>query len=268
MQIPDLCPLCSARLTHLGQGTQRAEDELIRKFPNLRLMRMDSDSMQDASDYQETLDAFGAGQLDLLIGTQMISKGLDFPNVQLVGVLNSDLAMTIPDFRAAERTFQLICQVAGRAGRAMGAAHTSNPGTVVVQTFQPREPAILHACNHDYLGFVNSELPHRQEFGYPPFGRLVRIVLAHKGYTKVHSFAQELARLITALTQKLSLPIRIQGPFPPPMERLVEMYRVEIILSAQSPVPLQQLLSSLRARGVLTSKQVAVSVDVDPLHML
>ena len=169
MQLPDLCPQCKARLTHLGQGTQRAEDELLRKFPSIRLKRMDSDSMQDAADYQATLDDFGAGKIDLLIGTQMISKGLDFPNVQLVGVLNSDLAMTIPDFRAAERTFQLICQVAGRAGRAMGAAHTANPGTVVVQTFQPREPAILHACNHDYLGFVQSELPHRKEFGYPPF---------------------------------------------------------------------------------------------------
>ena len=289
MQLPDLCPLCRARLTHLGQGTQRAEDELLRKFPNIRLKRMDSDSMRDAADYQESLDAFGRGEIDLLLGTQMISKGLDFPNVQLVGVLNSDLAMTIPDFRAAERTFQLICQVAGRAGRpsldevssfkfqvsseSSGNSKLetrSSNAIVIVQTFQPHEPAILHACNHDYLSFVQSELPHRQAFGYPPFGRLIRILLAHKSYTQVQSFGTELARLITALTQKLSLPIRMQGPIPPPMERVNELYRVEIILFSSTPAPLQHLLSALRARGVLTSKtnQVTVTVDVDPLHML
>jgi primosomal protein N' (replication factor Y) len=274
MMLPDRCPLCTARLTHLGQGTQRAEDELLRKFPALRLKRMDSDSMSNAGHYQAALDAFGRGDLDLLIGTQMIAKGLDFPNVQLVGVLNADLAMTIPDFRAAERTFQLICQVAGRSGR----VGSSSAGTVVVQTYQPQEPAIAFACNHDYLGFVRTELPHRQEFGYPPYGRLVRIVLAHKSFTKVQTAAEALQRLMTALTQKLSLPIRIQGPFPPPMERLVELYRSEFILFASSPRPLQQLIASLRGRGLLSAgmnrvtseglANVTITVDVDPLHML
>jgi len=230
---------------------------------------MDSDSMKDAADYQESLDAFGRGELDLLIGTQMISKGLDFPNVQLVGVLNSDLAMTIPDFRAAERTFQLICQVAGRAGRPSSLPGTQN-ALVIVQTFQPDEPAIRHACNHDYLSFVQSELPHRRDFGYPPFGRLVRILLAHKSHTKVRTFSTELAHLVTVLTQKLTLPIRMQGPFPPPMERMNELYRVEILLFSHTPAPLQHILSALRARGVLTTRtnQVTVTVDVDPLHML
>ncbi|MGN6368768.1 MAG: replication restart helicase PriA [Phycisphaerae bacterium] len=272
MMLPDRCPLCQARLTHLGQGTQRAEDELLRKFPSIRLKRMDSDSMNNARDYQETLDAFGRGEIDLLIGTQMISKGLDFPNVSLVGVLNSDLAMTIPDFRAAERTFQLICQVAGRSGRA------TERGTVIVQTFQPHEPAILHACNHDYLGFVQSELPHRREFGYPPFGRLIRVVLAHKSYTKVHTAAADLHRLATAITQKLNLPIRIAGPFPPPMERLVELYRVELLFFAVTPRPLQTLLANLRTRGLLHAgharsgpdgiANVGINIDVDPLHMM
>jgi primosomal protein N' (replication factor Y) len=228
---------------------------------------MDSDSMTNRGEYQRSLDAFGRGEIDLLIGTQMISKGLDFPNVTLVGVLNSDLAMTIPDFRAAERTFQLICQVAGRAGRSMGGAQ----GTVIVQTFQPQEPAIAYACRHDYLGFVRSELPNRKEFNYPPYGRLVRIVLAHKGYAKVHGAADELLRLITALMTKFSLPVRVVGPVPPPMERLVELYRVELVLFADSPLPLQRLLASLRVRGALQSGRaggVAVSVDVDPLHML
>jgi primosomal protein N' (replication factor Y) len=270
MILPQLCPLCQARLTHLGQGTQRAEDELLRKFPNLRLQRMDSDSMTNLAEYQRSLDAFGRGEIDLLIGTQMISKGLDFPNVALVGVLNSDLAMTIPDFRAAERTFQLICQVAGRSGRSTG-VQGGGQGTVVVQTFQPQEPAIAYACRHDYLGFVLSELPHRKEFAYPPYGRLVRIVLAHKSYAQVHAVADELIRLLTALTEKLSLPIRVHGPIPPPMERIMEQYRVEIILFSDSALPLQRLLASLRARGALQSGRaggVALTVDVDPLHML
>jgi primosomal protein N' (replication factor Y) len=265
--LPQICPMCQARLTHLGQGTQRAEDELIRKFPDLRVRRMDSDSMTNLGEYQQSLDAFGRGEIDLLIGTQMISKGLDFPNVSLVGVLNADLAMTIPDFRASERTFQLICQVAGRAGRAMGAA---DRGTVIVQTFQPREPAIDFACRHDYLGFVRAELPNRKEFAYPPYGRLVRMVFSHKGYAQVQAVAHETVRLIAALTTKLSLPIRTQGPIPPPMERVMEEYRVEVVLFSDSALPLQRLLASMRARGALQKGAggVSISVDVDPLQML
>jgi primosomal protein N' (replication factor Y) len=262
MIMPGMCPLCHAKLTYLGQGTQRAEDELLRKFPGLRLARMDSDSMRDAIDYQKALGDFAKGEIDLLIGTQMISKGLDFPNVQLVGVLNADLAMAMPDFRAAERTFQLICQVAGRSGRA------AERGTVVVQTFQPEEPAIVHACNHDYLGFVNSEMPHRKEFGYPPFGRMVRILLTHKGFTKVNAEAARLMGQIEAIAQRNSLPIRWQGPQPPPMGRLVEEYRVEIILFAETAGPLQRLLAGLRQRGALAQVAVGIAIDVDPVHMM
>ncbi|HVX85270.1 MAG TPA: primosomal protein N' [Phycisphaerae bacterium] len=278
MVLPERCPLCQALLTHLGQGTQRAEDELLRKFPELgggRLKRMDSDSMHHAGQYQEALDAFGRGEIDLLIGTQMIAKGLDFPNVQLVGVLNADLAMTIPDFRAAERTFQLVCQVAGRSGRAMGGGGGVERGNVVVQTFQPQEPAIAAACAHDYLGFVETELPHRLEWGYPPYGRLVRMVLAHKNYAAVREAGEGLARLMTALTagsaDKAGLPVRVQGPLPPPMERLVELYRVELLLFAKTAGPLQRLLGALRARGALSAAAwggVSVSVDVDPVHMM
>ncbi len=259
--LPGLCPLCKAKLTHLGQGTQRAEDELLRKFPNLRLARMDSDSMRDAIDYQRTLQKFADGGLDVIIGTQMIAKGLDFPNVALVGVLNSDLAMTAPDFRAAERTFQLVCQVAGRSGRA------KERGVVVVQTYQPQEPAIMHACNHDYEAFVGGELAHRKEFGYPPFGRMVRLVLSHKQHERVTQDAELLMRNIQAIASRYALQIRWHGPQPPPMERLVELYRSEIILFAQSAVPLQKLLAVLRQRQVFTRLASASVVDVDPVHL-
>jgi len=260
--LPTTCPLCQARLTHLGQGTQRAEDEVARKFPGIRIARMDSDSMRDAIDYQQTLQRFADGELDLLLGTQMIAKGLDFPNVQLVGVLNADLAMTMPDFRAAERTFQLICQVAGRSGRAR------ERGTVVVQTFQPQEPAIVHAGNHDYLGFVQSELPHRQQFGYPPFGRMMRLLFAHKGYSAVQQEAQAVLRLIQAIAARHALPLRWHGPQPPPMERLVELYRVEIMLFADGPGPLQRLLAILRHQRVFTHSPVSIAVDVDPINTM
>ena len=266
MILPGKCPSCQARLTHLGQGTQRAEDELLRKFPTLRIARMDSDTMNKAADYQEVLEAFGQGELDLLIGTQMIAKGLDFPNVQLVGVLNSDLAMTMPDFRAAERTFQLICQVAGRSGR------SADRGTVVVQTFQPQEPAILHACNHDYLGFAAGELPHRKEFGYPPFGRLVRVVMAHKGHTRVNQAGMAFRKLVDEVIAQLKLAVKVQGPLPPPMERIQEEYRVEMLMMAESAASLQHLLGALRRRGALKGGGkgggVSVSVDVDPMSML
>ena len=267
MLLPPVCPVCQAKLSHLGQGTQRAEDELQRKFPGIRLARMDSDSMTTQAAYHKALMAFGAGELDLLIGTQMIAKGLDFPNVSLVGVLNADLAMTIPDFRATERTFQLICQVSGRAGRPSQNGENVR-GTVVVQTFQPHEPAILHACNHDYLGFVKSEMPHRQKYGYPPYGRMVRFLLSHKGHTKVQEAAGRLIAEIQGICERGNLPVRWHGPQSPPMERLVEMYRVEIILFAATPGPLQRVLAALRAREAISGASVPVSVDVDPVSMM
>ena len=272
--LPTNCPECRAKLTWLGQGTQRAEDELLRKFPGLRLARMDSDSMSNLHDYQEALRQFGAGETDVLLGTQMISKGLDFPNVTLVGVLNADLAMTMPDFRAAERTFQLICQVAGRAGRPSSDGVTGGGGRprglVVVQTYQPQEPAIVHACNHDYAGFRTTELPHRAALGLPPYGRLARLVFSDKNHDKARDVATQVATLIMQITARLSLSVKLpgSGPVPPPMERLAEEYRWEIVLEAPTPGPLQKVLSILRARGVFAKCPVGVAVDVDPVRMM
>lgn len=260
MILPRTCPSCNARLTFLGQGTQRAEDEVRRKFPHARIARMDSDTMQNLKDYQETLDSFGRGEIDLLLGTQMIAKGLDFPNVALVGVLNADLAMAMPDFRAAERTFQLICQVAGRAGRSV------DRGTVVLQTFQPEEPAIVHAINHDYHAFVASELPHRELLGYPPFGRMVRILFSHQGFTKTEEESKRIAGMIHKVIHDQKLAVKMQGPRPAQMERLQDAYRFEIVLHAPTPGPLQKVLAIMR-RTLITST-VSVAVDVDPLSMM
>lgn len=259
--LPDHCPDCQSRLIQLGQGTQRVEEELARKFPRCRTARMDSDSMRKASDYKQTLEAFGAGDLDILLGTQMIAKGLDFPNVHLVGVLNADLAMTSPDFRAAERTFDLVCQVAGRSGRA-GAE-----GTVVVQTMQPDEPAIVHAARHDYPGFVQSELPHRKEFGYPPYGRIVRMIVTHKQTDTADAICRQIADYLQECIDLRKLPVRMNGPQLPAMARIDDEYRREILLFSTTAMPLQQLLAMVRSQGLLHKFPGSVVVDVDPYAM-
>ncbi|MGC9258644.1 MAG: replication restart helicase PriA [Phycisphaerae bacterium] len=259
--LPERCPECHCRLVQLGQGTQRVEEELRNKFPELRLARMDSDSMRHADAYQQTLRRFADGDLDLLLGTQMIAKGLDFPNVTLVGVLNADLAMTSPDFRASERTFQLICQVAGRCGR------TRRPGLVVVQTMQPQEPAVMFATRHDYEGFVRQELEHRHSFNYPPFGRMVRLVLSDTDFLSLQGEARALLAMILESPVFRPETIRSIGPQNAPMQRLDEKYRMEIILFAAAPGPLQEVLVDLRQRGLLQRFHADVVVDVDPIAM-
>ncbi len=259
--LPSRCPSCQARLVQLGQGTQRVEEELRLKFPELKVARMDSDSMRRAGQYQATLQRFAQGELDMLLGTQMIAKGLDFPNVTLVGVLNADLAMTSPDFRAAERTFQLICQVAGRCGR------TQRPGLVVVQTMQPEEPAILFATRHDYTAFVQQELQHRKSFNYPPFGRMVRIVLSDTDYLSLQDEMKWLALMIEQSPAYRPGTVRLIGPQNAPLQRMDEKYRMEIILLSPAPGPLQQALSDLRQRGLFQKFRADVTVDVDPTAM-
>ena len=150
---------------------------------------MDSDSMRKPGSHEEVLAAFKAGEVQILLGTQMIAKGLDFPNVTLVGVVNADTALHLPDFRAAERTFQLVAQVAGRTGRG------DRPGHVLVQTYCPDHPAVVHAVKHDYEGFAASELPEREKFGVPPFGRIVRLIARGADETATHDYLQKLAAL-------------------------------------------------------------------------
>ncbi|MGB2936619.1 MAG: primosomal protein N', partial [Phycisphaerae bacterium] len=163
---PERCPACSAEtINYWGTGTQRVEEEVLKKFPDIRLGRMDSDAMRKRGGHESVLAAFRDGEIDVLLGTQMVAKGLDFPNVTVVGVINADTALSLPDFRANERTFQLICQVAGRAGRG------PKGGLVFIQTFQPDHLAIQLAAKHDYEAFARDELQSRRARGYPPFGR-------------------------------------------------------------------------------------------------
>jgi len=259
-KVPEVCPLCGKKLSLIGPGTQRAEDEIQRKFPQARLRRVDSDSMK-AGRIQKTLAEFGKGMIDILVGTQMIGKGLDFPNVELVGVLNADTVLSLPDFRSSERTFQLIAQVAGRCGR------IRDTGRVVVQSYIPEEPAIRFACSHDYENFAKYELNIRRRCEMPPFSRLARIIMRDSKLAKLEQAAKELREHINLLIGRFHIEVQVRGPMPAGIARLENYHRQEIIMKAQRPEPIQKLLSELR-REQLPALTVRNAVDVDPIYLL
>ncbi|MFN3166888.1 MAG: primosomal protein N' [Phycisphaeraceae bacterium] len=259
--LPKTCPDSGHKVTTFGLGTQRVEEELAMKFQSLRTARMDSDTMRRAEDYQKTLDTFRAGELDVLLGTQMIAKGLDFPGVRLVGVISADTALSLPDFRAAERTFQLISQVAGRSGR------SEQAGRVVLQTFNPDAPAVALAAKHDYAGFAKLELQTRVEMRLPPAGRLTRVVLRDTDHVAAMRRATELASDLTRANEALKLGVHIRGPHPCPIARVADHHRFEVQLLADTPGPIQRLMTELRNHGKLISDQ-HTAVDVDPVSLL
>ena len=263
--LPEKCPVCSKKLSLFGLGTQRVEEELERKFPGLKYARVDSDSMHSSRDYEKTLDAFARREIDVLLGTQMIAKGLDYPNVTLVGVISGDTALALPDFRAAERTFQLITQVAGRAGRG------DVPGRVILQTFQPDQQTITAALSQDYVGFAERELQARRHVGLPPFARMVRIVLRDRDEQKVHQRTEELAavfsRAIETTQTATSSNIDLKGPMPCPINRIAGYWRDQLVLRSRSAARLQEVLAVVREKGLLSAGD-RVAVDVDPVSLL
>ena len=259
--MPERCPICGKKLSLFGLGTQRVEEELSRKMPELRFARVDSDSMRTGKDYESTLWRFGKGELQVILGTQMIAKGLDYPNVTLVGVISGDTALALPDFRAAERTFQLITQVAGRAGRGDAA------GRVVVQTFLPDDPTIRMALKQDYAGFAATELASRREVGLPPFSRMARIILRHQDQAELHKIAHEVAEKVTAAIAAAGGGVTMRGPMPCVIGRIAGFHRHQILLQCERPEPLQAVLAAVRAAGGF-SKAEAVAVDVDPVAVL
>ncbi|GAB4198066.1 MAG: primosomal protein N' [Phycisphaeraceae bacterium] len=258
------CPESGHKITVFGLGTQKVEEEIVQKFPGVRVARMDSDTMRNARDYQQTLDRFRAGEIDVLLGTQMIAKGLDFPGVRLVGVISADTALHLPDFRASERTFQLISQVAGRCGR------SEHPGRVVVQTFSPNDPAITLAAAHDYDTFAKREIALRAEVGLPPISRMARIVVRDKDHVACYEYAKQLYRHLETANTTLKTGVRLRGPAPCPIARIADYHRQQIELIAGPPkaaARLQQLMTSLRNSRLLIS-DARTAVDVDPVALL
>jgi primosomal protein N' (replication factor Y) len=256
---PAACRSCGASTLHYGGiGTERLEREVKAAFPDKIVRRMDSDTMRSPGSHEQVLGAFKDGQVDILLGTQMIAKGLDFPHVTLVGVVSADTALHLPDFRAAERTFQLVAQVAGRTGRG------DRAGKVLVQTFCPTAPAIVRAARHDYLGFVGDELPEREKRGVPPYGRLVRLIARGADEAAVSGFMQSVAALLDA-----HAPAGVSrfGPAPAPVARIKGLYRYHLQLRAAAAKPLQALLHAALP-VIVAPSGVEMAVDVDPVNML
>lgn len=259
---PARCPACTFEGIHYGGlGTQRLEAEVKARFAHAPCLRMDSDSMTGHGAHARALAAFRSGKVRILLGTQMIAKGLDFPEVTLVGVVNADTALHLPDFRAAERTFQLITQVAGRTGRG------PKGGRVLVQTFTPEHPAIQAATRHDYAAFAAEELPVREALHYPPFGEMVRIVVRSASAEAAGQFAEQLGRQLRAVRGELGTGARVLGPAPAPLARLRGKYRFQIQL--QGPEG-SRLAAAVRCLLEQTPTPAGVEwiADVDPLNML
>ena len=214
--------------------------------------------MRSPGSHEAVLSEFKTGNVDILLGTQMIAKGLDFPNVTLVGVVDADTALHMPDFRAAERTFQLVAQVAGRTGRG------DRPGKVLVQTRSPDVPAIALAVHHDYEGFVATELPSREAGTFPPYGRMVRILARGAVEDVVKTYINELGAAIRAEAPKA---VRVQGPAPAPTLKIRNLYRYHLRLLAPSPKPLREVLQN-PAEKIPVPQGVELAIDVDPVSLL
>ena len=256
------CPECGhAGIRHLGIGTQRLEQEIKARFPEYRCLRMDSDSMRKPGSHDRALESFGNREVDILLGTQMIAKGLDFPNVTLVGVVNADTMLHQPDFRASERTFQLIAQVAGRTGRG------EKGGRVFVQSCLPSEPAILSASQHDYRGFANAELAHRRDLNYPPFEHLVRVVVRGPREPDVQQASRDLVGMLREALKKAESAARVLGPAPAPVGRVRGLFRYHVQLSAADVATLQAVWKGTTETLRLPT-DVECAVDVDPLSMM
>jgi primosomal protein N' (replication factor Y) len=259
--LPATCPACNKKLSLFGLGTQRVEEELSKKFPDLKFARVDSDTMRSSKDYEALLGRFARGEVQVMLGTQMIAKGLDYPNVTLVGVISGDTALALPDFRAGERTFQLITQVAGRAGRG------DAPGRVVLQTFLPDDPTIRFALKQDYLGFAAAELKMRKQVGLPPFTRMVRIILRDEDQEKLHKLSDELAAAISTAVTEVGDGVIVKGPMPCPISRIAGYYRNQIVMVAGKADRLQKVLAHVRQAKAL-AKSDRIAVDVDPTSLL
>ncbi len=256
---PKVCPGCKdPGIRHAGVGTQKVEDAVKRIFPSARVARMDADAMVRKDAYRQTLGAFKDGAIDVLVGTQMIAKGLHFPNVTLVGIVNADLGLHVPDFRAGERTFQLLTQVAGRAGRG------EMEGEVLVQTFTPSSPSIQFARHHDFDGFIEQELEFRERFGFPPFSRMVLITVRARMRERAEFTAQTLVRRLKEHTPPGAM---IGEAAPSPLEKARGFHRFQIALRGPAARPLARAIQQTLAQLPLP-EDVFVAVDVDPVQLL
>ncbi|MGF7185710.1 primosomal protein N' (replication factor Y) [Desulfitispora alkaliphila] len=254
---PKLCPSCNSKyIRYFGIGTQKVEEEVKRTFPHSRILRMDVDTTTKKGSHEKIFNLFKSGRADILIGTQMIAKGLDFPNVTLVGVLAADSSLNLPDFRGCERTFQLLTQVSGRAGRSI------LKGEVIVQTYEPNNYAIKAASNHDYESFFNREIEERNMLKNPPFSSLIRVVITGTSQSQVELRAKQVKELF-----KPNSYVSILGPVVAPLGRIKDRFRWQIILKGN----LSNLHKMVRDnyKSILElQNEVSINIDVEPYNMM
>ncbi len=259
-KVPSACPKCaSEHIYFLGLGSEKVEEELHRAFPAARIARLDRDTVTGKRHYETILQEFREGNYDVLVGTQMIAKGHDIPNVTLVGVVSADVGLAMPDFRAAERTFQLLTQVAGRAGRG------NVPGIVLIQTINPDHYAVRMAAAQDYQAFYEKELHFRRMMLYPPFSAMANVLVRSEKKEMAMRMSSELGLLLQPPPEKL----RIMGPAEAPVPRLKNEYRYQFLIKAASRKSLNELLRKIRAFAVAQKwGATALVIDVDPLTLM
>ncbi len=257
---PKKCPEAGcghAAIRFAGLGTEKVEAALEKGFPSARVKRMDSDTLKRKEDYRRILGDFRTGKIDILVGTQMIAKGLHFPNVTLVGIIHADLSLHIPDFRAGERTFQLLTQVAGRAGRG------DVEGEVYVQSFTPFHPAIQYARRHDYAGFFEQEIEFRRELRYPPISRVALLTLRGRSEDRVKFFADHLRKEMDELAKELGGTV-VAGPAPAPLLRVESLYRYQVMIRTGNMAALSRRLSA-GTKALKTPDDIRLVIDIDPM---
>jgi primosomal protein N' (replication factor Y) len=259
---PAECPECGSKyIYYVGEGTEQLEEILRRRFPRLRIGRIDRDTKSRRHEFEQTLLDFGKGEIDLLVGTQMLAKGHDFPNVTLVGVVSVDAGLGLPDFRAAERTFQLITQVAGRAGRG------NLPGRVLIQTYHPHHYALQHASAQDYRAFYEQEIRHRRNYGYPPFVALALLLVRHKDQTRARQIAHDLRNVLNEANRDHSC--RILGPAPAPFARLRNEHRIHLLLKSRSRKQMRSVIDQALQKFEAAGGDLrSVSLEIDPVSMM
>ena len=259
---PSLCPKCHGKyIYYVGEGTEQIEEMMRELFPALRIARIDRDTTSRRSLFEKSLFDFSEGKLDMLVGTQMLAKGHDFPNVTLVGVVSVDAGLQLPDFRAAERTFQLITQVAGRAGRG------DRPGHVLIQTYHPEHYALRHACAQDYAGFYDEEIRYRQNHSYPPFVALASLLVHGPDLKRIRATALALRKELDLVNKDRGC--RILGPAPAPLSRLKGEHRIQLLVKSRSRRQLRKVIdAAVSAVAGCGHNPRTINVEIDPISIM
>ncbi len=259
---PEQCPSCEGRyIYYVGEGTEQIEAMLAKQFPALRIARIDRDTAARRGSFEKSLLEFSAGNIDMLVGTQLLAKGHDFPNVTLVGVVSVDAGLALPDFRAAERSFQLITQVAGRAGRG------DRAGQVLIQTYHPNHYALRHACAQDYAGFYNEEIRYRQNHSYPPFVSLASLLIHGPDLNRARAEATELRKEMDLANKDRAC--RVLGPAPAPLARLKGEHRIQLLVKGRSRRQLRAVVdNALAAMSGRGNNLRSINLEIDPVSVM